>query len=43
MLDRYKKQEMLQTIMLLGNGYKAELKEILLGYRALLTGDFNNT
>lgn len=35
-----KKQEMLEAITLLGDRYKAELKEILLDYRALLAGDF---
>lgn len=37
-----KKQEMLEAITLLGDRYKAELKEILLDYRALLTGDFKS-
>ena len=37
-----KKQEMLEAITLLGDRYKAELKEILLDYRALLSGDFKS-
>lgn len=37
-----KKQEMLEAITLLGERYKAELKEILLDYKALLSGDFKS-
>ena len=33
---------MLEAITLLGDRYKAELKEILLDYRALLSGDFKS-
>lgn len=37
-----KKQEMLEAISILGDRYKAELKEILLDYKALLSGDFKS-
>ncbi|TLD84245.1 hypothetical protein [Helicobacter trogontum] len=39
-MGEQKKQEMLEAISILGDQYKAELKEILLDYKALLLGDF---
>lgn len=36
-----KKQEMLQAISILGDRYKAELKELFLDYKAFLLGDYN--